>query len=48
VEESAPREEPEPARVELPPPVDPSLAPLEAFLEAILRVRGSAQGAHLS
>ena len=48
VEKSAPREGPEPARVELPPPVDPSLAPLEAFLEAILRVRGSSQGAHLS
>ena len=27
---------------------DPALAPLEAFLEAILRARGSAQGLHLS
>jgi tetratricopeptide (TPR) repeat protein len=30
------------------PPVDPALAPLEAFLEAILRARGPAQGVYLS
>lgn len=30
------------------PTVDPALAPLEAFLEAILRARGSAQSVHLS
>jgi hypothetical protein len=30
------------------PPLDPALAPLEAFLDAILRARGSAQSLHLS
>jgi tetratricopeptide (TPR) repeat protein len=43
--------EPDPPRIPVvtqPPPEDPALAPLEAFLDAILRARGSAQSVHLS
>jgi len=32
----------------VPPPVDPALAPLEMFLEAIVRARGTGQSIHLS